>query len=54
MPTKSFHLPNSPSVPNSSKVEDLANQVEIKYGCMGGGSTSNFFKVRKNTAGFKF
>ena len=27
------------------QVEDLANQVEIKYGCMGGGSTSNFFKV---------
>ena len=27
------------------EVEDLANQVEIKYGCMGGGSTSNFFKV---------
>ena len=26
-------------------MEDLANQVEIKYGCMGGGSTSNFFKV---------
>ena len=30
------------------EVEDLANQVEIKYGCMGGGSTSNFFKVVKN------
>ena len=27
-------------------MEDLANQVEIKYGCMGGGSTSNFFKVK--------
>ena len=26
--------------------EDLAKQSTIKYGCVGGGSTSTFFRVR--------
>ena len=28
-----------------SSAEDLLTQTQIKYGCLGGGSTFNFFKV---------
>ena len=32
--------------------EDLAKQSTIKYGCVGGGSTSTFFRVRKKISNF--
>ena len=34
--------------------EDLAKQSTIKYGCVGGGSTSTFFRVRENYQTFLY